>query len=457
MLTLIEELLFALRREGFSISTAQAIDAVKAIELVGFDDRGTVRSALQAIVVHQASDRERFSAAFDRFFSVAGAHAGDLFARLLARGFDASEIAMLRELVDRFAERTSSGDAAIRALVGPPSELDHLLSIARVRREVDRMTSPSQVGFFRERVSDTLGVGAASTVMAAIGRALRDALGERGDALREALAREIAEMKGRIHAHVEERARAITTDVERPFAFASLSSDEAREMRVAVRRIAEKLRGKAQVRRRRARRGRIDAARTIRRSFATGGVPFALIRRRPRRDRPKLVVVCDISESVRSASSFMLEFVAVVSDLLDDVRSFVFVSDLAETSLLFATMPPARALSAIASGSVISLGATSSYGRALSLLEQATRHGLDCRTTLAILGDGRTNHKADGADILARLARRARAVLWICPEARSSWGSGDSRMPVYARHATVLEARTVRELERAARALLAVR
>ena len=458
MLRLVEELLYSLRREGFTISTGQAIDAVRTVELVGFDDRAALAAALAAVIVENKSERERFDASFDRFFSSNGAHPGDLFARLGARGFDAHEIGVLRELFSRFAARTAGGDAAVRAVLGSPSELDHLLAVAGVRRDLERMTSPSQIGYFHERAVSSLGVGVASSAVAAVSRALRDALGDRGTELAAALEAELADMKRRLRTHVEDLARAVPVAIESAGSFAALSPGDAREMRRAVRRIADKLRGKEQVRRKRARRGRIDAARTLRRAFATGGVPFALVRKRPRRDRPKLVVVCDVSESVRSASSFMLEFVAVVSDLFDDVRSFVFVSELAETTALFTSEPPGRALQAIAGGGVVSLSATSSYGRAFAQLAERTRHVIDKRTTVAILGDGRSNHKADGAEILAAFHRRARAVLWICPEPRSSWGMGDSRMLSYARVCTaVMEARTVRDLERAARALLRLR
>ncbi|MGH7328530.1 MAG: VWA domain-containing protein, partial [Polyangiaceae bacterium] len=82
------------------------------------------------------------------------------------------------------------------------------------------------------------------------------------------------------------------------------------------------------------------------------------------------------------------------------------------------------------------------------------RHGrdLDRRTTLVILGDGRTNYHADAVDSLARLKERARAIYWLCPEPRASWAFGDSAMVKYAKHTTkVLEVTCARELEEAAR------
>ena len=57
--------------------------------------------------------------------------------------------------------------------------------------------------------------------------------------------------------------------------------------------------------------------------------------------------------------------------------------------------------------------------------------------------------------MLDEIRRRARRLLWICPEDRSAWGSGDSEMPLYAaRCDRVATATTLEELEGIAEALV---
>src|SRR5580693_2761418 len=129
MLRIVDELLWSLRREGLTVSTAQAIDAVRAAALVGFADREALRGALEAVLVDRRGDRERFRAAFDAFFAPERAHAGDLWSRLRARGFVEAELSALRDLLSATAERSgATGDAvAVAGLLGEESELDHLL------------------------------------------------------------------------------------------------------------------------------------------------------------------------------------------------------------------------------------------------------------------------------------------------------------------------------------------
>ena len=69
MLRLLDDFLWVLRREGFVVSTARAIDAARACELIGFEDRAAFRDALAAVLVERAADRARFQAVFDRFFT----------------------------------------------------------------------------------------------------------------------------------------------------------------------------------------------------------------------------------------------------------------------------------------------------------------------------------------------------------------------------------------------------
>lgn len=195
----------------------------------------------------------------------------------------------------------------------------------------------------------------------------------------------------------------------------------------------------------------------MRAAAATLGTPLSIRFVRPRPHRIKLVLVCDISDSVRSASRFLLQLVAATSDLFESVRSFVFVGDVLETTDMFARGRRA-ALDTGPERMAVELGAASDYQRTFVKLERALFPVLDRRTVFVVLGDGRTNNRPDGAEVLERMRARTRAVLWLCPEAPAQWGLGDSRMNRYREVCTtVLSARTARELEEAARKLARLR
>jgi uncharacterized protein with von Willebrand factor type A (vWA) domain len=462
VIRVLDELLWVFRREGFLVSTAQALDVARVVELVGFEDKGALRDAIAAVIVERRAELPQYREVFDGFFALGAAHSGDLWGRLRDRGFSAGELDALRQLLEGAAERSgASGDAmALLGLLGSESELDRLLLAAGIARSLAPMTTPLQTGFFAHKVMEQLEIPRAASALRRIRDVLREALGEgRGEALAQALSEELVRVRRRVREHVD-RTIARRLDEPRPagrrelaeVVFTGLRDAEVEEVRRAVRGLAERLRGAERVRRRRAQHGRIDPHRTLRQSFRTGGVPFAPARRRRRRDKPRLLVLCDVSDSVRTASLFMLELVHAAQELFAGTRSFVFVSEFGETTSLFDEQPVGAALARIYGGGVVDTGHNSNYGRVLRGFEAQIGRSIDRRTTIVILGDGRTNYLGDEAEVVRRLRSRARALLWICPESPGSWGSGDSAMLRYAAAATkVLVARNARELEIAAR------
>ena len=456
MLRLLDGLLFHLRRDGIVIAPSQAIDAARAAAEIGFDDRELLREALACVLVSSRKDRRRFDAAFDAYFSESDAHARDFWGRLRREGFGDEELQALRELLEAMAD-----NGALQALLGGPSDFAHLLATAEIRRSLDALTSPLQVGFYTQRLVEKLRLGRQSSWLARLREGLRGAIGEeRAEALMQAIEREVERARSEVRLHVEQTIqRRIEAERERtghPLTtpFQDLDEDEARRVREALRQLADKLRGQARVRERRSRQGRIEPHRTLRRSLRTFGVPLEVARKHRRRDKPRLVVLCDVSDSVRHASRFLLELVAAVQELFDRSRSFVFVGDVAEVTELFRREQPAIASALAASGSFFDSGGVSSYGRALARFEARFPDAVDGRTTVLVLGDGRTNHRPHGAEVLARIRSRAKRLLWLCPEPKSRWGTGDSAMPLYANIAQTFEVQSAADLEVAARELV---
>ncbi len=462
LVRVLDELLWSLRRAGFEISTAQAIDVARAALAVGFERRDRLRAAIAAVVLRRRGERPRFDAAFDAFFAADHAEdRGTLWERLEARGFGVEELETLRELLDGFAAAGSDVRVAFEEFASRGAAFDRLLARSDTARRIDAH-SGLMVGHLTHRVASEAGAGHARRALAALRSGLLDALGERGAALAAALGEELdradAEVRSYVRATYEARV-ADAAELRREGGaestpFASLTDAQIDEVRRAVRRFAQRLRGGARVRARRAARGRIDAHRTLRRALRTGGVPYQVLRKQRRRNRPKLVVLCDVSDSVRAAAGFLLEFTYAAQELFERARSFVFVSELGETTALFERQPVRVAIDLAWRGGVVPTGDNSNYGRVLRTFAARHLSELDRSTTVVILGDGRTNHHDAAPEVLDRIRERSRALLWLCPEPRGHWAAGDSAMPRYAPRCTaVYEVQSARDLERAARRL----
>lgn len=444
----LEDLFWRLRREGFTISTAQAIDAVRIVELVGFRDRAALRQALGGLVVDRADQRPRFDAVFDGFFRVPDL-AGRLGPTVLAAA-TAAGVATGAPLTGGSSETDITLDRLL-GLVVQGSALDRLVWLA-TRDQPPAIGGQRHFGFHAHRLVARLGVDEARQLVGRLRHG--DDASQGGGALAAALARELdrAEdlVRDRLSIAAAATQRAATEQGSK--LLSTLTPAETLQLRSEVRRLARHLRAVARVRARRSSRGSaIDAARTTREAARTAGVPFELRRVRRRSDRSRLLVLCDVSESVRSSARLFLELAHALQDLYDDARTFAFVSDVEELTEAFHREPVERALEQFSRGVVARNQSNSNYGRALRSFERMASRAIDRKATVVVLGDGRTNFGDRGLASLDRIRRRARKLVWLCPDPRERWGDADSGMTHYAARCTVVrELLTVDDLAQAA-------
>ncbi len=203
-------------------------------------------------------------------------------------------------------------------------------------------------------------------------------------------------------------------------------------MNDAVTRLAQRLKNRLSVRRKKAARGRFNVKETLRKNLQYGGVPFQIQIDRRKKTKPQVMILCDISDSVLNASRFMLQFVYSVQVLYAKVRSFVFVSDLAEVTKLFEENEIHHAVETALKGDVIDVFSHSNFGRAFEKFYKNYFSAVTGKTTLLIIGDGRNNYNRSNEWVLKEIQQKAKQLIWLNPENRMTWGVGDSEMPRYA-------------------------
>lgn len=216
-------------------------------------------------------------------------------------------------------------------------------------------------------------------------------------------------------------------------------------MEELLRRLGRRMRGALSHRRQVAARGRINPVRTMRSNLRYGGVPFRPVLSRKKEERPRLVILADVSLSVRHTSRFALHLVHSLQNLFSHVRTFVFVADLSEVTEHFDQCGPEEALALVLGGKVLDVDVNSNYGRALEIFHQNHLGTINRRTTVLILGDGRGNGNPPNAWVLEEIRRRSRQLIWLTPEPRGTWYIGGSDMPLYAELCHRVE--VVRDLE----------
>src|SRR5205809_2501667 len=249
---------------------------------------------------------------------------------------------------------------------------------------------------------------------------LRDEREERGERATHGDGREASPGAEARHAGRVGRAARARRRLALPFReFTSRDVEEAREL---VRELGARLRGRLARRERQARRGRVDFRRTIRHSMSSGGVPVRPRFRARRPGRPDLVALCDLSGSVAAASELLLGLIAPAADHFRRVHLFAYVDRLCPVSIEHGHVAP---------GGPLDLHARSDFGRVLVALWEG-RAILTGSTLLLVLGDARNNRLPPRADLLRAIAGRVQRIVWLVPEPRARWDTGDSVLLLYA-------------------------
>lgn len=434
-----------LRHNGVRVSVAELADAARAVDLVGVEDRETFRSALRASLVKRGSDAPTFERLFSLYFGGAYRLLDEVDASLAKaieeQGLlEGDELAMVLATLNHLFNGMSPLTQAM--LEGDKGQLARLFGQAALRVDFARLENQFQQGFFTRRLLNAAGIEQVQNDF----RELQSALSERGvsaeglEVVSERLADLMRKVEDAARAQVakeaEQRMRRNPAKLLEDRPFATLSREEMEKTDEAVRRLAERLKAKLVRRERNRRKGALSVRRTLRANLSAGGFPAKLQFRTRRPQRPDVVILCDVSDSVRNVSRMMLLFVHTLQSLFSRVRTFAFVSDVGEITEHLKAIDRRQSIDLSVAHQAINIYANSNYGRALATFAHDHLGIVTRRTTVLVIGDGRNNYNAPNVWALEDIKRKARRLIWICPEDRRAWGLGDSEMLNYARVCT---------------------
>ncbi len=426
-----------LRAAEVRISVAESIDAMRAVGAAGLECV-RMREALAAALIKDEADRVRFDEVFARHFAAA------------------------RSIGDR-PRPSRGGRIGVAGSAGGPSDggaADEPRPPARDDQEPPRGAGRTPRPSVEQE--DEAAEASARPGAPAEGRANADREGDAAAAARGLSADATAAAAGDPGAAEDRQAgdaevagtgdraesdapgpeagRAAALRAIERMPFAAYSDAEYGTAHDALAVIRRRFRLRVSRRLRIASAGRIDFRRTIRAALQHGGA-LGDLRFRARRPRHvDLLILADLSGSMKYASTLMLEIVAGARECFRRVRSLVYIDRIAEAGFerghLVMTPP-------------LDLYARSDFGRVLGEVRDHRATLLSRTTVIVIMGDGRNNRRPARADLLRDLARTCRAVFWLNPEPPARWNTGDSAIRQYAREVTaMIECANLRDLER---------
>jgi uncharacterized protein with von Willebrand factor type A (vWA) domain len=440
-----------LRCNGIRVSLSENMDTFRALELVGIADPVLFRHTLRTTLVKRAGDVKPFEELFDYFFLGIGQALDAIDRRIMDElGLSPEQFQEMLEQIQRLLKEMEGDLSALtRALLNNNrAELERQLREA-MQQEMEQGTADNFRLTPYTRMTARLQLDRVQSEIERF-KGMLQMLGENGEDLQNVmryldermrdlnrLLREIIQQEQRKKGLEPRDFSQRSTLADKSFAF--YTEDDIRRMNDAVARLAQRLKNRLSVRRKKAARGRFNVKDTLRKNLQYGGVPFHIQLDRRKKTKPQVMVLCDISDSVLNASRFMLQFVYSVQDLYSKVRSFVFVAEIGEVTKLFEEHDIQTAVEAALKGDVIDVFSHSNFGRAFEQFYKNFFPAVNAKTTVLIIGDGRNNYNRPSDWVLREIRQKAKQLIWLNPESRMTWGIGDSEMPRYAPHCHVAE------------------
>ena len=424
----------ALRAAGVRISLAETQDALNSTGIIGVGKQDHFKSSMKTTLVKDAKDQN----IFDYFFPLFFAHNQPPLQNI-PENLSEDDQQMLQQAMRSLAGMSEALQNLLKQMMEGRNFSDDQLQDFGNRSGLDQGDEMYQRPWFERRMQQAANMQQLRNMM----EELLDALDQMGmseeslEQLREMMEGNIEGLSEQISQHTgatmaeqmaqqEPQAKPDLMDIP----FHRLGQQEIEQIRDEIRRLTAKLRSRASLRQKRAKLGNPDPRRTIRANMRYGGTPIEL-RHRTRHKKPSIMVICDISTSVRYCTEFLLTMLYELQDQVARADSFVFIGDMVNVTHHFKEHEPQEAVQNVMQENRPGYYNTD-LGNSLNTLKRDHFGLITSKTTVIILGDGRNNYNNPRLDIAQDMQRKARRLIWFCPEPRSQWGTGDSDMYEYA-------------------------
>ena len=450
MVKLIQQFVGCCRAAGMRVSTSEVLDSLKQMQLIDPTDERQFRSLLRSNFAKSMRDVQHFDRLYHLFF-----HEMRMDTTDIRQAADYSEqIKISAEFLKQMSHDNPIYDAVVDFLQGNPLAL--LREMRRIQTEEEAVMLRFNLGPLGNRLNVMLQINKAASAAQALvednymktnsaaGRELAGYFEERVAAARSMLVYEPEQNKSgaRKTKTEEQKFRRLGEKT-----FSSFTREEIEEMREAIDKMVHRLKNIVSRRYAVRDRGSIDVKKTLRASAKYNGVPVEIKYRRKAKRKSRIVTLCDVSGSVWTAARFMLNLLYALQDCFDKVNSFVFIDHLSEVTGIFEEHDINEAIRLVLEEPDIHYNASTDYGETLRNFKKDYMELLTKKTTLIIVGDGRTNYMNPEDAILGQMRERCRRVIGLNPEQENLWDSGDSEIRSYIPHChEVRQCRNVNQL-----------
>jgi len=386
-----------LRQEGLPVGTTEMIDAMLALQKIDLSSRDAFKSALQATLVKSRRDQLIFSSLFDLYFvpveqHIKRAEESTLHKEELNRQLEQANMEMQFK-----GEKLELSIKELQQYNSLPAEQRNRIRDFVHRTEKGNKVEPQFRPILENIVKSHL-------------RYCRN----RGELEKRSAefcgSADGAGSGGGVNSNLRE------IDIE---AIAAAELPAAEQL---LKRLSKKLAVQILRRRRSSlHSGPLDLRRSMRDNMQFGGIIFNLKHKPGRRSKQQLLLLCDVSASMKSYSTFIIHFLRGLHEAVSDLSCFSFSDCLEDLTAEIKGRANLKQLLDRVIRHSRTWGGGTDIGSALSKLAEKHPDRLNTKTTVIVVSDTKTVALDDMVKELKKLKQRVKRVIWLNPLPTDRW------------------------------------
>lgn len=440
-----------LRSMNIRISIAESIDVIKMIDIITIEDKEDFKNSLRSILIKNYEDIEKFNKLFDIFF-IYKEETKQI--EINEDDFENMFIQMQNEFDDNYNDIGQEQTLNQGLQSSPKQDLkdnfqekvdmfsvggDDLLK-QEAEQIADNMNYNKQT-IEQDIEKELIKKGYELCKTQSINKQNEDFINEKYEKLKQFVKEEIE--KNEVRKNGDKAIKEIMKEEYEDLYdrdFIDFNKDDIEIIKKILNKIIKKLNNIYIRKKIKSNKGIIDIKTTIQKSIKNGVIKDIYYKKR-KKEKNKLVVLCDISGSMYNYVKFILQIVIGIEQVFEDVRIYVFMEKLKEiTEDMKNSEDVINTVETIYRSN--NLGFGTDYGNSLFWF---SKKPFDKKTRVIIIGDGENGGDEIGDDYLFEVKQKCKCIYWLNPVKEDEWDENFNNYKRYCNKS--FECSNLRQLE----------
>jgi len=433
--------LHILRHLGVRISSAEAVDAVNALAAVNMLDRRQVETAFLATLAKSPEDRVILDRAFQAYFVTPEEKAERTAKQRQKREQEAREIQAVQDELKYELEDAENGES--KEVSVPLSEEEkkiytrlpedkksRLRDYLKKQFQGNTVNNPEQL--IASMVKSSLNYWKYYLKYQGDGPPAVDYTGDEGT---DEILREVVEK-------LRDEEQLLYQDIQ------NIAEADMPTATALITKLSRKLATRISRRYHRSKkRQRLDLRRTIRYNIRYGGTMFSLRYKTKKVQKPKILLICDVSGSMAKYAGFVLQFMYGLSSVTEEIESFIFSEKVERVTAEFGKPLPFEITMTELINRSEDWGRGTDFNHALAEIASQYKGLLNKETFVIIVSDTKTINVEKASLRLQDLKKKVKDIIWLNTLPKKLWLDTTSVL-VFRRYCHMFECNTLAHLDK---------